>query len=727
MIEKIIIKNNATFDEKGAEISAFKAVNFIYGANGSGKTTISRVVRTPNLYKDSSVDWKNNQVLKTFVYNSDFIDETLESSSEINGVFTMGEDASDIYKKIKEENEKKQKNEDKLINLKKNLLEKGEEKEKIEKDFETICWDMKGKYENDFGMAFGGLLNSKKKFKDKCESEFTNTSELLKYEELSEKAKQIFHSKIVEIQKNEHIVFEQLGELETNNIFKTKIIGKDDIDIADLIKKLNNSDWVRQGTDFLNISDKLCPFCQQELPVDLQQKLNDYFDENYKKQLYTIKKAHSEYEKYLNDKIEGIQKLIKESSSFLNNDKIEDLKGKIEVNYKANLLKLERKLKEPSLSIELDSVVTLFKEIEDEIKTCNEKIDKNNLIVNNLKNEKKNISNQIWKFIISCMEKKIKEYVKNLKNIQNAIKNFEKSIEEKQNNLKENDIELSKLENKIISIKPTISAINSTLKGFGFSGFKLEESKKKPNMYIIVRENGKKVEHTLSEGEKTFITFLYFYNLIKGSINNTLITENRVVVIDDPISSLDSDVLFIVSNLIRELIIGMRNKESNIKQLFVMTHNIYFYKEVTFNKGKGKDKLKDETFWVIYKNGNISTIKNYLENPIKSSYEFMWEELKEKHETNNITIHNTLRRILENYFKIQGDKDWQEIINKFEGEEINICSSLISWLQDGSHNIYEDLYIDCNTALVEKYLSVFKKIFIKTGHEAHYKMMMCEE
>lgn len=64
--------------------------------------------------------------------------------------------------------------------------------------------------------------------------------------------------------------------------------------------------------------------------------------------------------------------------------------------------------------------------------------------------------------------------------------------------------------------------------------------------------------------------------------------------IDDPISSLDSSVLFMVSSLVRQLMFDIKNNSTDIKQLFVLTHNIYFHKEITFNQGKkvmGKELL----------------------------------------------------------------------------------------------------------------------------------------
>ena len=41
MISKIMIRNVATYDNVGVAVENLGKVNFIYGANGCGKTTIS--------------------------------------------------------------------------------------------------------------------------------------------------------------------------------------------------------------------------------------------------------------------------------------------------------------------------------------------------------------------------------------------------------------------------------------------------------------------------------------------------------------------------------------------------------------------------------------------------------------------------------------------------------------------------------------------------------------
>lgn len=92
---------------------------------------------------------------------------------------------------------------------------------------------------------------------------------------------------------------------------------------------------------------------------------------------------------------------------------------------------------------------------------------------------------------------------------------------------------------------------------------------------------------------------------------------------DDPVSSLDADIIFIVCNLIKSIISEMRSDKSPVKQIFVLTHNIYFHKEITFDKDRKSGKKKDETFWALRKTSQKSEILLCKENPIKSSYELL--------------------------------------------------------------------------------------------------------
>lgn len=53
-----------------------------------------------------------------------------------------------------------------------------------------------------------------------------------------------------------------------------------------------------------------------------------------------------------------------------------------------------------------------------------------------------------------------------------------------------------------------------------------------------------------------------------------------------------------------------------------------------------------------------------------------------------------------------------------------MCRSLLYWVNDGSHSISDDFYVDDNPDMICQYKEVFRKMFIQMGHEAHYNMMM---
>lgn len=242
--------------------------------------------------------------------------------------------------------------------------------------------------------------------------------------------------------------------------------------------------------------------------------------------------------------------------------------------------------------------------------------------------------------------------------------------------------------------------------------------------YEVIRLGGKDAKDTLSEGEKSFITFLYFYHLIRGSFSASGSTVDRVIVFDDPVSSLDSDILFIVASLIKRVIGELRGAGSSIKQVFILTHNIYFHKEISFNKKRAGDSaLSDETFWIIRKLSGRSELNSYPDNPIKSSYELLWREVRQKH-VSGATVQNVLRRILEHYFKFYGGMVPETVVSAFEGRDRMICESLLSWVNDGSHFAIDDLYATIDAVQVERYLSVFRRIFEASDHLGHYKMMM---
>ena len=102
----------------------------------------------------------------------------------------------------------------------------------------------------------------------------------------------------------------------------------------------------------------------------------------------------------------------------------------------------------------------------------------------------------------------------------------------------------------------------------------------------------------------------------------------------------------------------------------------------------------------------------------------LWRELQEN-TGSPVSTQNSMRRIIENYFKILGSMGDEDILSKFEcPNEQLICKSLICWVNDGSHCIPDDLYIDGQFSSIDEYNRIFEAVFEKTGHISHYNMMM---
>jgi wobble nucleotide-excising tRNase len=700
MIQKVSIKNQATYDNIGQDLEHLQKINFIYGTNGSGKTTISKIINNVNDFIGCNLEWLNDSPIETFVYNQDFVKKSFFQDDKIKGIFTLGKTSQDIKDKIEAE------------------------KEKLKKEFESKCWNLKKKYANNFKGAFVGFLGSANSFTKKILVEINNSSEKQRIEFLKTKADTIFNNNLNKIPIISNLNLNNILDIEVSNKFSVRIVGNDELDISNIINKLNNSDWVQIGKQYLNQNDDICPFCQRTVEDDFKQQLEKYFDENYLEQLNKLNDIKLKYENTMNDIVLQIINYLEFDNIYLNKEILLNLKEQIELIYKNNLDLILKKVNEPSLIINLKTVKEHLEKIENILKIANISTEEYNNSIDNIEIERKTLKSQIWKFIVTEIENDYLTYHTKLKNLDKAIIGITNSNKDKQIQALTTSINI--LENQITNVQPTIDEINKILNSFGFNNFKLDKADENGS-YKIVRDNGTDAKATLSEGEKTFITFLYFYQLLKGSISTENITIDRIVVFDDPISSLDSNILFIVSNLIREIINNIKDNKGNIKQIFILTHNVYFHKEVTFDKKRSQNlKMANETFLIVKKINKISKIVCYDYNPIKTSYELLWQEIKESNQSSNITIFNTLRRILENYFKILGNFNDDNIINKFDGEEQIICKALMSWINDGLHYIHDDLFIDSGDDTVDKYLYTFKKIFEYTNHLEHYKMILGE-
>lgn len=734
MIERIQIRNVATYGPVNEVLADLKKINFVYGSNGTGKTTISRVIADCASHTDCSLVWCGGSPLEMLVYNRDFVERNFNQPDQLKGIFTLGEKDKETLDKIDAAKRDLDQIKTKVMQLKAGLEGddgnggKRAELSELESDFENRCWNLKLKHDEKLQGAFTGVRNKKSAFKAKLLSESaSNSSSVVPLTDLENKAETVFGEAPQAVTLLKVPDGSNLLAHETSTILKKKVIGKTDVDIAALIQKLENSDWVKQGRDFYDPEERVCPFCQQETPPSLAESLNEYFDEIFIADTTAIEKLYADYKTDSERIQESVQTLINNLSRYLDAERLQTESELLDSKIRINIQRIEEKRRESSKPIELDSLENVLDAVAKLVGNANTAIRKHNTMVSNLAAERTELTGQVWRYLLDNeIKTDLSTFTIKKVGIQKGIERLQTQIETKTKEQRAKEQEIRALEKDTTSIQPTLDGINALLHSFGFTSFALAKSERE-RFYKIQRPDGSDAKDTLSEGEKSFITFLYFYHLLKGSENESGMTSDRVIVFDDPVSSLDSDILFIVSNLIKGVFDEVRNGRGTIKQVFVMTHNVYFHKEVSFHPKRSADgRLKDETFWTVRKSNQESKIRSHETNPIKTSYELLWIEVRNP-DRDNLAIQNTMRRILENYFKILGNVDPDDICTHFEGKEKLICRSLFSWVSDGSHFAHDSLYVSIDDSMVESYLRVFKRVFDKTGHIAHYNMMMGEQ
>ena len=126
--------------------------------------------------------------------------------------------------------------------------------------------------------------------------------------------------------------------------------------------------------------------------------------------------------------------------------------------------------------------------------------------------------------------------------------------------------EIKVLKNRISNVNPATNRVNSILQEY-FNKDDISLRYENENFYFY--RQGIRAKD-LSEGEQTAIAFSYFLARLEDTDLSKLI-----VFIDDPISSLDSNHLFLTHSLICNRF--CHNRQLLCDQLFISTHNHEFF------------------------------------------------------------------------------------------------------------------------------------------------------
>ncbi len=736
MISKITMNGIASYKQETSFEPGKK--NLIYGLNGTGKTMVSAFLRLlgqqtaieQSVYSGCSVEGYNNQ--KIMVYNQEFVAENFYKPPTQKGIFTLAKGNKEAKEKIDAATTAKDylnaSLNDTESGLIKNKIDKEEEIQQNIEDTQNKVWKIKTDHiDGDRDKVF-----DKAKFLDGYKNSKANLfRDLLEVRLPTQKLKAIndIRTEVLELGEDatarehiEKISTDITAQIENNNIFREIIIGSKNNTVSGLINELKNSNWIKEGLGYVDIEKRSnCPFCQQEtITKELVEEITGYFDKTYQEKIDKLKELERSYED---------QKRSCNSSNYkkdyFNEEKIlkiDNLFRQLHSILDSNLRQVEGKINNPSAAVTLqpsnqiiDDINVFIDGINNETKSYNDKL-------NNRINTIMQLKNDFWGIQRKDYDSIITNYEVTNTNLKNQLNAIEKNIESTEEKIGVQDQIIIENRKDITNIDEVIENINKHLLDFGIKDFEIAKTEldKDKDLYRIKREHetgDKPIFASLSEGEKTVISFLYFVELCKGTTTttDTSNTRGKIIVIDDPISSLSHIYVFNLAELIKNNFSGQK---ANYSQCFVLTHNLYFFNELI-------DRRHGEEYQTLFRisKDDHSYIEEMDKTEIQNEYQAYWSIIKDTNSRNSVLVANAMRNIIEYFFGfVKQSQGLGDILGKQNFPD-NKYQAFKRYMDRESHsdptNLSDHKEIDYNV-----FMDAFKKVFIDAGYEEHYDTYM---
>jgi len=726
MITKITIDKVASF-KHSTSIDIDKKIVLLYGLNGTGKTTISNYLYHPDNpeYTKCKIDGYTPNDTDILVYNQKFIQDNLTDSS-IKGIFTLSKENKEIEAKIAELQQSKTKKEEEKTQQESEKTKTDEEVKKLTTNILDTTWKIKTDYEHDteFKFCLDGLKGSKTNIFEKLKS-IPYEDEKIDIETLRQKAQSVSDD-AQKIDKIGEIRFsaQDIEKIEKNELFTKQIVGNTNSSVSAFIEQFKNSDWIKTGFEkhITNHPDnKTCPFCHHEtITGKWKEDIKNYFDKLYQNDMNTLKSLSERYEQSIKE--------IPEMSDFEENTFFKKYEKDFELHYRTltqtftnNEKTIKDKIQNPSVSVSLQNSTSELNELNKIIQQIKQDITQHNTNIDNKKKVREKIKEDFWQEMRHQYNKDIALFQKQEKELNNKINELDTQIKNITSNINSYNSQISEQQKNTINIDEAITSINTNLQEIGIPNFFIQKYAidEKDYFYRIYREEenetGDTVFKTLSEGEKMLISFLYFIELCRGKRQTNQIEKKKIIVIDDPVSSLSHNHVFNIAQFIKR-----EFSTETYKQVFLLTHNLYFFNELRkiINSEKKTQLIR------ITKDVNGSSLCSMNKDEILNDYQAYWEVIKDEN-TLPAVLANSMRNILECFFGFLQRKDLKDIFNREEWKNNIKYSAFYRYINRDSHSDMENIF-DMKDFDYEVWKKSFQDIFEKTGYKEHYEIFMNE-
>ncbi len=746
------------------EMGEFKDYNVIFGNNGCGKTSLTRAFelliskdkciekyRTISTAESPSIEFEckdgsykiepNSNIkepsFKVEIYNSDFLHNNAPFNSEFglkkldDGIIilegsVLGEETKEInqLKNCKEKVEKRKK-EIKDENSAETLSAKQESAiKKYDKEIEKIRKEMTSKTIQITldEIKINNICEvSKNKFKVQ-EDALTNLEK--DFDELDEAMKKFDDLKEMELPKDYQTIKDKLESLFSFDIDKEA--GQVSEEIKEHMSKVGR-EFIEKGIELQKkMPDNACPFCTQEITNNIIQVYTSYFNKRIEQFNQDSLEISGTLKKILEQwNIKEILQSFERFEPFIKKDfstNKESLKNALE-QIKVLLEKLQKEVDKKGGVKNKEK----FQEIDKKLSENYEKLQQCVGETGNILNQKKEQKKKLEKLKKDLKEAKIKKAKHDSYDWQKSKEGIKRKLSILNRGYERLNCLLEKIDKKLKELydqkRPDIETINNYLKALNLPKYSLDKD------YRIVL-NSDALENSeakiiLSDGEKTTLAFAYFLERLKLFYKKEDL-KNLVVVIDDPISSLDEQRIYnttcLVAKINQELAREKLSNKEDKAQVFVLTHNHTFmarlinmvgtyacYFQLERHQGQLKIVCKDKV------KGYFDTFYLLL---FKEVYAFAKKEKVQDNFNEAINYGNKIRILLESFLKIN-------FIDSFLGEKSAFGEDKIKKLIETADNQVRLSFsnlpfsenghsIEDKDALTEKFLSIIKGLHLES-------------
>lgn len=701
------------------DVPNFRAVNLVYGWNGSGKTTLTRLFEEMHEQSDKDIQFEienaggtkftagSDYPLPIRIFNQNYIQKNVRvSESNTNSISVLlGQENQEAADQIKDDEIELfgvpgDKDQPGKVRVSTDLEGRVRRAEKAsDKAFSDIA--------RTIGAAIAQSGSASRTFRSPdAKREFASLSKKILLEEKD------FDLRIQEIKQEmrPEINLIELGKTDEGGVFRNYLdLGSSYLGEAQklssttatsqLLARLSAepeiSEWVEQGIG-IHATHKStnCEYCGNEISEDRVSKLANHFsteDQNLKRE------------------IDSLTEDLREFYATLSNIRIPEkalFYRELHSDHDANALHIEECRSDLLLQIvDLGKFLKEKKQKTTEEITLDLTLDTQpftqSLVKLNAAVIAHNTKSKDFKSIQDHSIELIKTHF--LSSIYDEVTNGEKLLTEQRTELKALGDEIEVLEARISEARAEISSdhhaaelLNQHLRSFlgrDELTFVPEEveggspSEKQPSGYRIMR--GTERASHLSEGEKTAIAFTYFVvHLDDGQFDK----NNGLVVIDDPVSSLDSSSLY-------QAFAFLKNAVKECRQVIILTHSFDFLK-LLLNWRSGRRRgstgcymLKNRSVEGV-RSASIDVMDRELEK-YESEYHYLFKCLQDLKEQQDGTIAsaypvpNMARKLWETFlmFRVPNGLNSYSKMEKLKegGTDPQKLDSIYKFTNDQSH------------------------------------------